>query len=115
MINLDQTRPVQQPATQQQLGAGALFQQTQPQPRLPIGQAAAASGQPAAALGRGQSSWQGQTPKPMNALERFQIEQARLQELLGIINQAQAKLDSVRSAMGKGPKVNTRYEDAVKG
>lgn len=125
MINLDQQRrpqPAPQPmapqgaaAGQQAAGPAVLFQQPQPtapQPQMtpagPGGPAGAGPGQP----GPGAQS---QPQRPMTALERFQLEQAKVQELYGIIGQAQAKLDAVRAAMGKKPETGTQYEQAVKG
>jgi hypothetical protein len=51
-------------------------------------------------------------------MQRFQMEQSRLQELQGIIGQAQARLAAVRAAMGKqGSDAGTgsQYAQALKG
>jgi len=132
MITLDQQsrpRPAPQPmpqpmvpqgaaAGQQAAGPAVLFRQPQPtapQPQMAPAGAGGAAG--AAGVGPGQPGpgAQSQPQRPMTALERFQLEQAKLQELYGIIGQAQAKLDAVRAAMGKKPETGTQYEQAVKG
>lgn len=131
MINLDQQNPQlrqqrpapqpmvpqgaaagQQAAGQQPAGPAVLFRG--PQAQAPVGQPTAAAGQPPGP-GQPASGPQPQPQKPISPLERFQMEQAKLQELYGIIGQAQAKLDAVRAAMGKKPTAGTQYEQAVKG
>ncbi len=133
MINLDQqSRPRQMPqqmpmpqpqptapqgaaAGQQAAGPAVLFRQPQPAAPQPQTAPAGVGGPAGAGPGQPGPGAQSQPQKPMTALERFQLEQARLQELHGIIGQAQAKLDAVRAAMGKKPETGTQYEQAVKG
>ena len=130
MINLDE----QGPRRAMPQGAGPQGQASQaagqpaggPQqaggPAVLFRQPQAAGQQPQAAMGgpgqmgaAAQQQPQTQPKKPLNPLERLQAEQARLQELYGIIGQAQAQLEAVRSAMGKKPAAGTQYEQAMKG
>lgn len=104
---------------QQAVGPAVLFRQPQAavvQPQavpLNVGQPPNA-GQPLNA-GQPVADAQAQPPMPMSPLERLQVEHARLQELYGIIGQARAKLDAVRTALGKKSEAGSQYEQAVKG
>ncbi len=125
MINLDEQGP-RRPGMQGATPQGVIPQGQAPQaagqqasgPAVLFRQPQAAAQQPQAAMGGpGQPGAQSQPQpqKPLNPLERLQAEQTRLQELYGIIGQAQAQLEAVRSAMGKKPAAGTQYEQAMKG
>jgi competence protein ComEA len=83
--------------------------------RQPPAQGSAAQGPGAMAGGPAGQAGPAAGLEPM---QRFQMEQARLQELQGIIGQAQARLAAVRAAMGKqdaNAGTGSQYAQALKG